>query len=136
VDFLEQTLAMKGGSARPLILFLKRTGFLRTDGTPTDRYKRFRNPTSRGRGRGHRVDAGITIRSEALIDFTNFGDLSEIIANNWDIFGATFSSQLAVRGVMSRLHSLRGPIAKCSPLADDEVNRLQISVRDWFRLMS
>jgi hypothetical protein len=48
VDFLEQTLAMKGGSARPLISYLKRTGFLRTDGTPTETYKRFRNPASRG----------------------------------------------------------------------------------------
>lgn len=27
-DFLETTLSLKGGSARPLIPFLKRTGFL------------------------------------------------------------------------------------------------------------
>jgi hypothetical protein len=43
-DFLENTLAMKGGSSRPLIPFLKRTGFLADDGAPTDLYKRFRNP--------------------------------------------------------------------------------------------
>jgi hypothetical protein len=41
-DFLETKLAMKGGSARPVIPFLKRTGFLGSDGTPTDLYKRFR----------------------------------------------------------------------------------------------
>jgi hypothetical protein len=28
-----------------------------------------------------------------------------------------------------------GPIAHCAPLAEDEVVRLRLSVRDWFRLM-
>jgi hypothetical protein len=41
-DFLETKLNMSGGSARPVIPFLKRTGFLGSDGTPTDLYKRFR----------------------------------------------------------------------------------------------
>lgn len=47
-DFLATTLDLKGGSARPVIPFLKRTGFLASDGTPTDRYRRFRNDTERG----------------------------------------------------------------------------------------
>lgn len=47
-DFLETTLNLSGGSARPLIPFLKRTGFLGSDGTPTDLYKRFRDDTQRG----------------------------------------------------------------------------------------
>jgi hypothetical protein len=37
--------------------------------------------------------------------------------------------------VMSRLNTLRGPVAHCTPLAEDEVLRLRLSVRDWFRLM-
>jgi hypothetical protein len=41
-DFLATTLQMPGGSARPVIPFLKRTGFLASDGTPTELYKRFR----------------------------------------------------------------------------------------------
>lgn len=41
-DFLETKLDMSGGSARPVIPFLKRTGFLGSDGTPTALYKRFR----------------------------------------------------------------------------------------------
>ena len=48
-DFLETKLAMKGGSARPLIPFLKRTGFIGSDGVPTELYKRFRNPSEQGR---------------------------------------------------------------------------------------
>jgi hypothetical protein len=37
--------------------------------------------------------------------------------------------------VMSTLNTLRGPIAHCSPLAQDEVVRLKPAVRAWFRLM-
>jgi Family of unknown function (DUF5343) len=44
VDFLETKLGLKGGSARPVIPFLEKTGFLASDGSPTTLYKRFRNP--------------------------------------------------------------------------------------------
>ncbi|MGQ0551819.1 MAG: DUF5343 domain-containing protein [Planctomycetota bacterium] len=47
-DFLATKLAMTGGSARSLVPFLKRIGFLGTDGSPSDLYKRFRNPTEAG----------------------------------------------------------------------------------------
>jgi hypothetical protein len=81
------------------------------------------------------IDTGITTRSDDLLDFTNFGELGEIIKQNWDVFGASLSSVKAVERVMANLNTLRGPIAHCSPLAEDEVVRLQLSVRDWFRLM-
>jgi len=47
-DFLEKTLGMTGGGNRPVLPFLKRTGFLNRDGTPTDLYKEFRNPDRSG----------------------------------------------------------------------------------------
>jgi len=47
-DFLSTKLGLKGGSSRPVIPFLKRSGFLSSDGTPTDLYKRFRNPSASG----------------------------------------------------------------------------------------
>ena len=47
-DFLATTLDMPGGGARPVIKFLKRAGFLTSDGTPSDLYKQFRNPSFRG----------------------------------------------------------------------------------------
>jgi hypothetical protein len=47
-DYLAKTLAMPGGSPKPVIPFLKRTGFLNSDGTPTDLYKRFRNASQSG----------------------------------------------------------------------------------------
>jgi Swt1-like HEPN len=57
------------------------------------------------------------------------------IANNWDLFSDMFSDPKAVRDTITRLNTLRGPIAHCSMLAEDEVLRLKLSLRDWFRLM-
>jgi hypothetical protein len=47
-DFLSTKLGLKGGSARPVIPFLKRVGFLTSDGAPTELYKRYRNESHRG----------------------------------------------------------------------------------------
>jgi hypothetical protein len=81
------------------------------------------------------LDAGVTRRSLDALDYTTFGELLVIIVSNWDIFGSMFNSKKAVERVMSNLNALRNPIAHCSPLAEDEQLRLQITVRDWFRLM-
>jgi hypothetical protein len=81
------------------------------------------------------IDSAMTRRSDEPIDYTTFGELSELIKNNWDLFGSLFSSVKAVERVMASLNMLRGPIAHCSPLADDEIVRLRLTVRDWFRLM-
>lgn len=81
------------------------------------------------------LDSGITRRSIEELDYTTFGELSVIISTNWDVFGAMFNSKKAVEKVMASLNSLRNPIAHCSPLAEDEQLRLQLTVRDWFRLM-
>lgn len=47
-DYLATTLKMPGGTARPLIPFLKKTGFLTSSGEPTQLYIQFRNPTQTG----------------------------------------------------------------------------------------
>ena len=82
------------------------------------------------------VDGNMTRRSESKIDYTTFGELSEIIKSNWGVFETVFSSKRAVEKVMSSLNLLRGPIAHCCPLADDEVDRLRLTVKDWFRTMA
>ena len=81
------------------------------------------------------IDSGFTRRSDREIDYTTFGELSVIISANWNVFGAIFSSKRAVERIMSSLNLLRGPIAHCSPLSDDEVDRLYLTVKDWFRSM-
>jgi Swt1-like HEPN len=81
------------------------------------------------------IGSGVTPRSEGEIDFTTFGELGEIVRTNWVDFGSMFSSGKAFTKIMTSLNMLRGPIAHCCPLAEDEVVRLRLSVRDWFRLM-
>lgn len=81
------------------------------------------------------LDAGVTPRSDDPIDYTNFGELSDIIISNWEVFAGTLQSKKAVTKVLSGLNTLRAPIAHCSMLAEDEIIRLRLSVRDWFRLM-
>lgn len=81
------------------------------------------------------VESGFTARSSDPLDYTTFGELGEVIKSNWLVFGDTFSDQKAVSKVMNNLNVLRGPIAHCCPLAEDEVLRLQLSLRDWYRLM-
>lgn len=81
-------------------------------------------------------DAGFTVRSEDEIDYTTFGELSSIITNKWESFEPILKSKAAVSSVLSRLNLLRGPIAHCCNMNDDEITRLKITVRDWFRLFS
>ncbi len=81
------------------------------------------------------IDSGVTPRSDEPLDFSTFGELGQIITGNWDVFGALFKSAKAVERIMANLNTIRGPIAHCTPLAEDEVVRLQLAVRDWFRQM-
>ena len=78
---------------------------------------------------------GITPRSTDDIDFTNFGELGEIIKANWETFGDMLRDIRAVEKILALLNSLRAPIAHCKFLAEDEELRLNLGLRDWFRQM-
>jgi hypothetical protein len=96
--------------------------------------KNIRAPASRRHKK--EVDNGITPRSEELVDYTTFGELSQLITDNWDIFDPIFSSQRAVSSITNQLTLLRGPIAHCNPTDELEQERLNLAVRSWFKLMS
>lgn len=95
---------------------------------------KIRNPV-KGRHKKE-VDSGVTPRSEELIDYTTFGELSQLITDNWDIFDPVFSSKIAVSNITNQLNLLRGPIAHCNPTDELEQERLNLAVRSWFKLMS
>lgn len=79
--------------------------------------------------------AAMSPRSEDKLDYTTFGQLSDIIRENWSDFAGMLSNQSAVIRVLSGLNMLRGTIAHCGLLADDEVDRLKLAIRDWFRVL-
>ena len=82
------------------------------------------------------ITSGITPRSTDPIDYSNFGELGEIIKCNWALFGDTFRDVRALERILGSLNTLRAPIARCKPLAEDEVLRLHLSLRYLFRQMS
>jgi len=81
------------------------------------------------------VETGVAPRSEDWLDYTNFGDLGQIISANWALFSDLFTDPKAVQNTLYRLNTLRAPIAHCSLLGEDEVLLLRYSLRAWFRLM-
>jgi hypothetical protein len=96
--------------------------------------KRIREPATARRKK--EIDSGITPRSEKLIDYTTFGELSQLITDNWELFDPVFQSKTAVSNVSNQLNLLRGPIAHCNPTDEMEQERLNLAVRTWFRIMS
>ncbi|MEL6707035.1 MAG: Swt1 family HEPN domain-containing protein [Pseudomonadota bacterium] len=85
--------------------------------------------------RQRELDMGGVPRSDSLLDYTTFGQLSNIIEQKKEAFEGRFTSFRAVNRLLWQLGMLRGPIAHCKPLAEDEVLRLHLSLRDWFRVL-
>lgn len=80
---------------------------------------------------------GLPPRSDREIDYTTFGELGEIVKENWDVFSGMFSNATRSRvlRVINRLNLVRGPIAHCNFLPEEEAIRLKLAVRDWYKLM-
>src|SRR5438876_11573620 len=57
-DFLKSLLGYRSGGAEAIIPLLKRIGFLGSDGTPTEWYRRFRNPSESGRAMAEAMRKG------------------------------------------------------------------------------
>lgn len=87
------------------------------------------------KNREREAQAAVSVRSDDDIDYTTFGQLGDIIRANWSDFAGMLSNQSAVSRVMAALNMLRGTIAHCGVLADDEVDRLKLAIRDWFRVL-
>jgi len=104
----------------------------------SDWWERFAPATAKEEYRGNvqrEREAGFTPRSDNPLDYITFGQLGDIIRSNWTLFGGILSNQKALGRVMFSLNNLRGPIAHCGILAEDEVDRLKLTVKDWFRLL-
>lgn len=81
------------------------------------------------------IDLGISLRSKDNLDFTTFGQLMDIITSNKDALSTRFVSIAGLQRIMGVLNNLRGPIAHSTVLSPDEVARLYVAVRDFFRLL-
>lgn len=57
-DFVKTILQVKGGSGDQITSFLKKIGFANSDGTPTNIYKQFRNPSTTGKAAAEALRTG------------------------------------------------------------------------------
>lgn len=81
-------------------------------------------------------ETAMAIRSEDPLFYTNFGELIDIINYNWDDFADTIRSKKAMESVISQFGKIRNVIAHSCELEDDDILRLKLLVKDWFRIQS
>lgn len=105
-DFLATKLGLSGGAAKPVIPFMKRTGFLGPDGSPTDLYRRFRNSSSRGAAAAEAMRRGFAPLyeiNEYAHEITDDKDLRGLIVQ---VTGSEDSSSV-VRAILGSFKALR-----------------------------
>ena len=74
-----------------------------------------------------------TTRSAALIGYTMFGNLAQIIIANWDEFSDLFPDQAWVTARFNDLEMTRNIIMHTGVLPQIEIDRIESIVRDWLR---
>lgn len=104
-DFVSTLLQIKGGTGAAIPPFLKRIGFVGSDGTPTDLYKRFRNPTTGGAAVADAIRIGYKDLLQANEFFHRLGD-RELLALIVQVTGAEANGQVA-KFTFSTLKALR-----------------------------
>ncbi len=72
-----------------------------------------------------------TPRGDALINYTEFGDLATIISINWSIFESLLPSQDWVRHIIETLERSRNVIMHSGDLAYPDIERIGVVIRDW-----
>jgi len=81
-------------------------------------------------------DPPMSIRSEEPFSYTNFGELIDILNSNWSDFSDTIRSQRAMQQVLTQFNLIRNVIAHSNELSEDEIVRLKLLIKDWFRIQS
>jgi hypothetical protein len=74
-----------------------------------------------------------TPRGDALINYTEFGDLISIIQQNWPVFEDLLRSQEWVRERISTLERSRNVIMHSGELQNEDIERIGGVIRDWTR---
>lgn len=73
-DFVNTVLQIKGGTGSVITPFMKRLGFVASDGTPTELYKRFRNQVNGGAALAEGIKHGYAELSTANEYFYKLSD--------------------------------------------------------------
>ena len=79
--------------------------------------------------------AGVSPRSNDPLDYTTFGELSEIITRNFDVFQSVLLNKQTINRLMQDFINVRNPIAHCTVLDQVEQVRLKLMVETWFKVI-
>jgi hypothetical protein len=72
-------------------------------------------------------------RGDEPLNYTEFGDLASIVAQNWQHFENHLESQDWVRQIISTLERSRNVIMHSGELGLQDVERIGTAIRDWIR---
>lgn len=105
-DFVTTVLQIKGGTGAAIPPYLKRIGFVGSDGTPTDLYKKFRNPATGGMAIADAIKTGYRDLLQANEYFYKLSDkelkalIVQVTGLGADdrVVGLTHSTLIALRG--------------------------------------
>lgn len=72
-----------------------------------------------------------TPRGEAMINYTEFGDLASIISQNYDLFEVHIVSVDWARQIFQTLERSRNVIMHSGELGHRDIERIGTNIRDW-----
>ena len=104
-DFVSTKLQIKGGTGAAIPPYLKKVGFVRSDGAPTDLYKRFRNHATSGAAVAEALKIGYRELAQANEYFFDLND-KDLLALIVQVTGAESDSQVA-KLTLSTLKALK-----------------------------
>jgi hypothetical protein len=104
-DFVSTKLQIKGGTGAAIPPYLKKVGFVASDGAPTDLYKRFRNHATSGAAVADAVKIGYRELTQANEYFFDLND-KDLLALIVQVTGAESDSQVA-KLTLSTLKALK-----------------------------
>ncbi len=105
-DFVETVLQIKGGTGKNIPPFLKRIGLVASDGSPTDLYRRFRNPATGGTAIAEAIKHGYKDLSQANEYFYRLSD-KDLLALIVQVTGVEAENRAAAL-TLSSIKTLKG----------------------------
>lgn len=105
-DFVETMLQIKGGTGKSIPPFLKRIGLVASDGSPTELYRRFRNPATGGTAIAEAIKHGYKELGQANECFYRLSD-KELLALIVQVTGVEAENRAAAL-TLSSIKTLKG----------------------------
>ncbi len=122
-DFVTTMLQIKGGTGSSIPPFLKRIGFVGSDGAPTDLYRRFRNPATGGTAVADAIRLGYKDLLQANEYFYKLSD-KDLLALIVQVTGVEADNRAASL-TLSSIKALKGFASFDASEATNDVNEQQ-----------